>query len=241
MVLQKQTILGVSVHNISIQEALVTSQSMLTENQPHIICTLNPEIILYASKNKEYASLLNNADLSLPDGIGVVWISSLIGKPLQERIAGVDFMVQLCELASKNEYTVFFLGGRNGVAEKTERILLKKFPSLHSLGFSEDTDNWRNISLLSQADIIFVALGAPKQEQWMYTIAKQQPKNKILMAVGGSFDIISGVTPRAPVWMRNYGFEWFWRFILEPQKRYKRVYNAVIIFPIKVILKTLFH
>lgn len=237
----KRQILGISTDDVTMEEALAWVGKMLVEERPHMICTLNPEIILRASRDVSYASLLNNADLSLPDGIGLVWVSRLIGVPLRARVAGIDFMLRVCELAEVKGNSVFFLGGRGGVAQITEQTIRKKFPLLHSAGHSEDVEHWRNVPALSKADIVFVALGAPKQEQFMHEAMPYLTSVKILMAVGGSFDMISGTIPRAPTWMSNAGLEWLWRFILEPHKRYIRVFNAVIIFPLKAFLYALTH
>jgi N-acetylglucosaminyldiphosphoundecaprenol N-acetyl-beta-D-mannosaminyltransferase len=156
-------------------------------------------------------------------------------------VAGVDFMLRVCELASGKGSSVYFLGGRGGVAQKTERIMQERFPSLHSAGYSEDIEKWRNTPGLFKADIIFVALGAPRQEQWMNEAMPHLPAAKILMAVGGSFDMISGAIPRAPGWLRSAGLEWFWRFALEPRKRFMRICNAVVIFPLKAFVYALMH
>lgn len=237
----KRRILNISIDDVIMEEALDRAEKMLAGKHPHMICTLNPEIVLRASRDASYASLLNSADLALPDGIGLVLVSRLTGVPLRARVAGVDFMLRACELAATKGNSVFFLGGRGGVAQKTEQLIRKRFPLLRSAGYSEDIEHWRNIPALSEADIIFVALGAPKQEEFMREAMSHLLSAKILMAVGGSFDMVSGAIPRAPSWMRNAGLEWFWRFILEPRKRFKRVYNAVIIFPIKAFAYALKH
>src|SRR3989344_4553481 len=163
----KRRILDISADDVTMEEALDRAEKMLTGRRPYMICTLNPEIVLRASRDASYASLLNAADLALPDGIGLVLVSRLMGVPLRERVAGVDFMLRACELAAQKGNSVFFLGGRNGVAQKTEQSMLKKFPSLRSAGYSEDVERWRDIPALFTADIIFVALGAPKQERFM--------------------------------------------------------------------------
>ncbi len=238
---QKRHILGVATDDVTMEEAIGLAEKMLAGGRSHIICTLNPEIVLRASKDASYTLLLNATDLALPDGIGLVWISRLIGMPLRERVAGVDFMLRMCGLAAQKGNSVFFLGGRNGVAQRTEQTIQQEFPSLRSAGHSEDVEHWRDIPALFKADIIFVALGAPRQEQWMSEVIPHLPAAKILMAVGGSFDMISGAIPRAPAWLRNAGLEWFWRFALEPHKRFMRVCNAVIIFPIKALIYTFMH
>ena len=230
----KCSILGVPVDAVTMGEAVEMAERMLSNGNQNVIFTPNPEILLEASRDKEYRAVLQKADLALPDGIGLVLIGRFLGAPFRERVAGVDFMVKLCELAAKHGQKVFLLGGRNGVAEKASVSFKKQFPDLQIVGWSEEVDLPR--PSLCNADIIFVALGAQKQEWWICDNLSRLPSVKIAMAVGGAFDMISGNIPRAPAFLRKAGLEWLWRFALEPKKRWKRVFNAAVVFPVKVLV-----
>src|SRR3989344_3155461 len=229
----KCSILGVPVDAVTMGEAVEMAEKMLVGGKQNKIFTSNAEILLEASRDDNYRDILQLSDLSLPE-TGPVLLGKMIGMPFKGRVAGVDFMVKLCELAAKRGRKVFFLGGKNSAAERTAAVLKKQFPDLQIAGWSEDIDLPR--PSLCNADILFVALGAQKQERWICDNLSRLPSVKIAMAVGGAFDMISGNLPRAPAFLRKAGLEWFWRFALEPKKRWKRMFNAVIVFPIKILI-----
>lgn len=224
------------------------------------IVTLNPEIIVFASKNPGFKSILNNATLGLPDGIGVIWASRILGKRKLQRITGVDFMKKLCKMAAKEGLAVGFLGGRGEMAERTAECLVREYPKL-KVGFigsewskggfvhkdeaeSRKQELWKSANkthnskfiIHNSIDILFVAFGFPKQELWMAENLKKIPV-RIAMGVGGSFDIIGGRLPRAPIWIQNLGFEWLFRLVIEPW-RFKRQL-ALFKFIYLLVLETL--
>ena len=226
---------------VTMGEALVMAEKMLSNGRQNIIFTPNPEILLEASRDDEYRAVLQRADLALPDGAGLVLFGRFLGAPFRGRVAGGDFMVKLCELAAKRGQKIFLLGGENCVAGRTATVLKKQFPNLQVVGWSEDIQYHRHSkrseeSDIRQADILFVALGAQKQERWICDNLSRLPSVKIAMAIGGALDMISGDISRAPKFLRKIGFEWLWRFALEPKKRWKRALNAVIVFPIRALI-----
>ena len=242
----KHNILGVPIDAVTMGEAVEMAEKMLSNGRQNIIFTPNPEILLEASRDDEYRAVLQRADLALPDGAGLVLLGRFLGAPFRGRVAGVDFMVKLCELAAKRGQKIFLLGGKNSAAERTATILKKQFLDLQIAGWSEDTQCHRHSerseeSDIRQADILFVALGSPKQERWIRDNLSRLPSVKIAMAVGGALDMISGDIPRAPKFLRKIGLEWLWRFALEPKKRWKRAFNAAIVFPVKAIQNKVFQ
>src|SRR3989338_7933969 len=253
--MQKEKIFGIPIDNISMAEALEMTKEMLEKGNPrteraeqssydgkqHKIFTLNPEILLLGRKNQDYKKVLQSADLALPDGIGLVWLGRIFGMRFKKRVAGTDFMEKLAELAGQTGKSIFLLGGRNGAAEKTANALKTKFPNLKISGYLEDQNQWQNCAEIFKADILFVALGAPKQEVWIYDNLPKLQNIKIAVGVGGAFDFISGKIPRAPKLLREIGLEWMWRLMMEPRKRFWRVFNAVIIFPVKVFMEKISH
>ncbi len=190
-------------------------QKPLDKNNKLLIFTPNPEIVVYAKSHPEFQNLLNQAQINLPDGIGITWAASYLGKPLRERITGIDFMLNLCQKSNENPIRIGLLGAGPGIADKTAECLIKKY---HNLKIDFVASEWdgKDISV----DILFVAFGFPKQEQW---IAQNLPKLSVksAMAVGGSFDYISAEVSRAPYLLRRIGLEWFYRLIRQPW-RWKR-------------------
>lgn len=181
--------------------------------QKTVIVTPNPELVVLAHHNPQYKSVLNSAHISLPDGVGVVWASRLLEKEVRGRIAGVDFMKSLCEKVSKQPVTVGLFGGREDVAERAADCLRKTYPSLQVSYASHLPPT--NYKLQPKIDILFVALGSPKQEQWIHDHLEELPV-KVVMGVGGSFDMISGKVRRSPRIFQQLGLEWFWRLMIQP-------------------------
>ncbi len=193
--------------------------------KPLIIFTPNPEQIVLAQKNHSFHETLNRADLVLPDGIGVLWA---LKKPFDHRISGIDFMMNLIAYAEKESIKIGFIGGRDKIALKALECLQNKHPKLQGwVAEPEETtiEELASKILKTHTKMIFVGLGAPKQEFFIEKLsAYYQPltTNPILfMSVGGSFDMIAGRVKRSPYWMRNSGLEWLWRLIIEPW-RWKR-------------------
>ncbi len=226
---KKVKILNTPIDNITFSDAIKFTENVILKKSKIKIFTPNPEILLKAYKNKNFAKILKNADLLIPDGIGLVFFSKI-----KERITGIDLMLKICELAEKNRKSIFLLGGKN-VSEKTVKKLKEKFPQIQISGFSEDIDSCYNLIKISKPNIIFVALGAPKQEIWISENIEKFPSVNIAMGVGGAFDMISKKIKRAPIFLQKIHLEWLFRLAQEP-KRLKRIFNAVIIFPIVLLL-----
>ncbi len=203
----KKYILGVKIDDIDINQSIEIVQDWLSKPGKHYIVTPNPEFIMTAQKDLEFKKILNDADLSIPDGAGL----KLSGR-IKNTVPGVDFMEKLVEKSVDWGATLGFLGGRNGVAEKTAECLQKKYPKI-KIAFA--ISDLAVSCQLSAVSLLFVAFGAPKQEKW---IAENLPKLpvKITMGVGGSFDYISGKIPRAPKWLRHLKLEWLFRLVVQP-------------------------
>ncbi len=228
-------ILGVKIDNLTQQECLNKIQNWLNQDQQRYIVTPNPEFILEAQKNLEFKRILNQADLSICDGTGALLASYFLKTPLKQRIPGADLMVQLCQIAEKKNLAVFLLGGEPGIALKASQKIKQIYPNL-KIDYSADE---KKIPKINQPSILFVALGAPKQEKWINANLALIPQARLAMGVGGSFDYLSGQIKRAPKLLRRIGLEWFWRLALEPN-RLKRVYQATIKFP-WLIAKEVIH
>jgi N-acetylglucosaminyldiphosphoundecaprenol N-acetyl-beta-D-mannosaminyltransferase len=213
------------------------------------IFTPNPEIVLRASERPILREILNSADFSVPDGVGLKYASKfLYGKSLNI-IPGRVLFERLIQKASESNWKVFLLGGMGKEAELAAKKLVSKYPSLKIASFRGPTLDLngeavsKNDKKLQKKavlrinrfapDILFVAFGNPKQEFWIY---KNLPNLKVrgVMAVGGAFRYVAGYSKLPPLWMEKYGFEWLWRLVAEP-KRFWRIFNAIIVFPLKVL------
>jgi N-acetylglucosaminyldiphosphoundecaprenol N-acetyl-beta-D-mannosaminyltransferase len=191
-------------------EFIVTGLEKTTEK--YYVVTPNPEILVIANNDSRYKSILNGAKLALPDGVGVMMAAQLAGKPLKQRIHGVDLVENLCREVSNRPITVGFLGAGPSVADKTAECLKEKYPGLRvGLVAAEWTEDLK----AKKVDVLFVAFGSPKQEVWIAQHLQTLPA-KVVVGVGGSFDFISGRIPRAPKVVRNLGLEWLFRLIIQP-------------------------
>lgn len=230
--MSRVNILSVGIDRLTKQEALSKVETMVKSGGQHYIVTPNPEFIIQAQKDQEFAQILNKADLVIPDGIGLIWASRFLygrKKGLPERVAGVDLMEDICRLSSDQNWSAFFLGAQDGVAAKAAEEIQKKYPikvlGTYSGWAGRDFDKENQTIIKDKigqrhCQFIFVAYGSGKQEKWIERNLAQIPVD-IAMGVGGSFDFLSGKIKRAPGLVRKIGLEWLWRLIKEPW-RFKR-------------------
>lgn len=227
-------ILGVKIDNLSFEEVVDRAKSFLHGEKSHHMVTCNPEMVLRAQKDRHFKDVLNSASISVPDGFGLLLASKCLNNPLKERVAGTDFMEYFCGVCEKEGRSIFFLGGDEGVAEETAKKLKNKYRDLKIAGTLDgdiDLDGCCEIVKDKNPDVLFVALGAPRQEKWIHENLPKINSIKLAVGVGGAFDFMSGNVKRAPRCMRQAGFEWLWRLAVQP-RRTKRIFNAVVAFPI---------
>lgn len=218
-VLVKQTIMGVQIDNLTMEEAVAAGCGLMESGGCHYVATPNSEIIYAARKNGELKAALNGAALTLPDGIGVVYAGRILGTPFREKVAGIEFGTAMLGKAAERGWPVYFLGAKPGVAREAARRMGERFPGLIVAGtadgyFKEDgpvAEQIRN----SGAELVLVCLGAPKQELWMARNGRATGA-RLLCGLGGSLDIFAGVSQRAPeIWVK-LGLEWAYRLVKEP-------------------------
>lgn len=236
--MKKESYLGVNVCNIDMNEAIEEINRIIEVKKPSFVVAINPEKIIKAEKDENLLKLLNRAAIQIPDGVGVVIASRLKGRSIKTRVTGIDLMYEICANAAKKGHRVYLLGAKPGVAEQAGEILKNRYKGLNIVGikdgyFKHNNDAIEDIKAVSP-DILFVAMGSPKQEFWI-TEHMEELKVPLLMGVGGSFDVTCGNIKRAPVWMCRTGLEWLYRLIKEPW-RYKRML-VLPQFLFKVILK----
>lgn len=216
------SILGLPVHRMTYNKLLTEIRTWIAiKDRAHQICTINPEFIMTAQTDTIFKALLLRSDFNVADGVGLLWAAKRLGRPLPARVTGSDGVPIIAERAAKEGWRLFFLGAAEGVAQAAADILTAKYPALQMAGVysgsprPEDEDDIVARINASNADILFVAYGAPAQDKW---IARNLPRLKVSMAmgIGGSFDFIAGIVPRAPVWMQRAGLEWLFRLIRQP-------------------------
>ena len=214
-------LLGVGVDNLTEGEALAHLDALIKTGRAHHVVTVNPEFLVLAQDNPWFKAVLDGAHLALADGVGLVWASYLMGCPLRARLPGVDVVRRLARLASQKGYRLFLLGAAQGVAESTAQVLAREYPGLIIAGTwagspaaEEEADIVQRIQE-AKPQVLFVAYGAPQQDLWIRRNLPHLP-GVLAMGVGGSFDYISGMVPRAPAWMRRWGLEWLYRLMKEP-------------------------
>ncbi|HBI33640.1 MAG TPA: hypothetical protein DEA43_03415 [Candidatus Moranbacteria bacterium] len=240
-------ILGVRIDNFSKKEILEKIEFFLNEEKFHQIATVNPEFILRAQKDLEFKNILNKADLNVTDGVGIWYAFLRYGGRLKNRIAGVDLMEMIFERANEKKLSLFLAIHKNGLSSFNEikKVLNEKYPNIEVFG--GDIDSRRNKKIIPNVDqaLVFCNFGFPVQEKFINLLKNKQNSNlqlsgcrgkiRLAMGVGGSFDFVTGKIARAPHWMQKIGLEWLWRFAQKPRYRFKRIINAVVVFPIKII------
>lgn len=256
-------VLDIPFANTTLEEASSFIVELVKKGKDGYVCTPNPEMLLESQKNPEFKKVLQCSVMNIPDGIGILWAATHIHKKssklkmfltlpliaiypryfkkvLRERVTGADLVQKICEKVAKENINCFFLGASPGIAKKAAEILEEKYPGLSINGTYSGSPREEEMNEIikrideSDADILFVAYGAPAQELWIAKAIKKLKTVNIAIGIGGTFDFISGIRKRSPKWMQKLGLEWLYRLIQEPS-RWKRIYNATIKFPIKVI------
>jgi N-acetylglucosaminyldiphosphoundecaprenol N-acetyl-beta-D-mannosaminyltransferase len=237
-------ILGIRVDNFSGDEIETKIKVFLRKKGFKQVVTINPEFIIESRKNEEFRDIINNADLNIADGIGIKFAFWRFGESLKKRLAGIDLMWNIIRIAEKKKAPVFLIANENGMSswEETAEAIKRSFPKIKIGGMNISpsvcyfNSRERNqIYKIKDYKILFCNFGAPRQEEFVSLLKNANTNIKIAMGAGGSFDFISGKKKRAPMWMRRIGMEWLWRLILQP-KRIIRIWNAVVVFPIRVLL-----
>lgn len=225
---KRESILNIKFDVVNQDEALEKLIAFLNEAPPpKEVYTPNPEIVMSAQKDKKLSEILNNADLVLADGIGIIIASGLKGLRLKHRVTGVDTMDKLLQYCGENKKSFFIFGGRPGIAEIACKNIEVKYRGIkvtgYHHGYFDKEDETEIIDKINNAkpDVLFVCLGAPKQEKWINK-NKDKLNCKLAMGVGGSVDVYAGAAKRAPEIFQKLGLEWFYRFLKEP-RRLKRM------------------
>lgn len=214
-------VLGVEFDDVTMDEAVERGMSMLETEKPDYVVTPNPETVMTCREDPGALEAVKNASLVLPDGIGVIYGSKLLGRPLRERVPGADFALRMMERMAKTGKSAFLLGAKPGVAELAAKNLLERFPGLVIAGTNDGyfKDDGPVIEKINTAapDFLLVCLGVPRQEKWMAD-NRDRLNVRLMAGLGGSLDVYAGVVERAPESWQRMNLEWLYRLKKEPKR-----------------------
>ena len=217
----KQEILGIHFDDLTLDEATEVGASLLQGDGFHYVVTPNPEFILAAETDLEFKTILNDADLVLPDGIGVVYSAKILGTPMKGRVPGIDFAERMLAVLNDMGGRLFLLGAKPGVADQAGEKILERYPNIILCGtqdgyFKDEEDVILKVAA-ARPDLMFVCLGAPKQEKWMARWG-QHSGARLAIGLGGALDVYAGNVERAPESWQKLGLEWAYRLKKEPRR-----------------------
>lgn len=232
------SILGLPVRNVTVQEAVTDVAGFFEQRESKIVVTPNAEILQMFTEDDTVKAALLQADYVVPDGVGIMIIAKKLKTPLKEKVAGVELAGHLLQTAAEKRKRIYFLGGKPGIAETARKNLEKKYPSIQIVGVrdgyfkpEDEPAILEEINRLN-VDMLFVCLGAPKQEKWMAE-HKKDLKLGVMLGLGGTLDVLAGTAKRAPKWMIACSLEWLYRLIKEPWRFKRMAHLPAFLFKIK--------
>lgn len=228
--------LDVPIDAISQKEAANHILAFLSEPKFHRIATVNPEFLLLAEQDPAFRQALVDADLRIADGFGIVLASLMRGRCIA-RFPGADLMEEILSIANERKLSVYLAVRADGLSsyEEVRSAISEKYPGIIIDGADIDTSSHASYVMPLTSSIVLCNFGAPHQELFLADLKNNPGNIRLAIGIGGSFDYLTGKLRRAPRWIRAIGLEWLWRLILQP-KRWKRIYNAIIVFPLKALL-----
>lgn len=213
--------MGVGFDNLTKSEFTAKAEDMLQKGERGYVVTPNAEIVYESIQDDSFRALLNGASMVLPDGAGVVLGAKILGTPIKEKVAGIEFGEEVCKLLAKNGGRLYLLGGKPGIARAAGEKLMEKYPGLQICGSADGyfTDEQAVVAKINEAkpDVLFVCLGAPKQEKFIKAHFEELDVT-LMLGLGGSLDGYAGVAQRAPRWMIDLSLEWLYRLMKEPRR-----------------------
>lgn len=231
--MEKQPLLNTYVNNVDMNETLSAIDEMIVSGKKSYIVAINVDVVMKIENDLYLKRITDEADMVLVDGQPLVWISKWHKHPVKAKISGSDLVPLLCRRAARKEYSIFIIGGKDGIAEKAKRNLEKDYPAIKIVGiytppfgFEMDDDELDKINCMisdTHPDLLIVCFGCPKQEKWIYENYKKYDA-KVSICAGATVDFLAGNVARAPKWMSEHGLEWFYRFMQEPKRRFKRYF-----------------
>ncbi len=231
--MEKQALLNTYINNVTMPETIVAIERMIETDKKSYVVAINVDVVMKIEKDAYLKNIVDNASMVLVDGKPLVWISKLYGKPLKAKISGSDLVPLLCEVAAEKGYKIFIIGGKDGIAEQAKEKLESQLPKIKIVGtyappfgFEKDESELNKINqMISKAhpDLLITCFGCPKQEKWIYENIEKYDA-KVSVCAGATVDFLAGNVKRAPHWMSEHGLEWFYRFLQEPKRMFKRYF-----------------
>lgn len=225
--MNRYRILNTYVNSISMTETLDAVERIIKNRKPTQHVVINASKVNLMKEDKELKKIVNSCPLINADGASIVWAAKVLGIPLKERVTGIDLFLNLVHLANKKGYKIYLFGAMEEIIVKVKQIFEEQYPNIQIVGYrngyfteADEPEIVKNMAN-SGADMMFVAFSSPKKEYWVNKYIKQL-NIPFVMGVGGSFDVVAGKTDRAPKWMQKHALEWFYRFIQEPRRMWKR-------------------
>ena len=242
---EQVALLGTPIDNVTMAETLDRIGVFVRRGGFHQIATANTDFLVQAIHDAELRDILAHCDLVVPDGMPLLWASSLMGMPLRERVTGADLVPRLGELSASTGLRLFFLGATPEASAAAEAVMRSRWPAVRIVGRMsppvgplESLDNDAIVHAIHAArpDVLLVAFGNPKQEKWIFRNRKRL-EVAVCIGIGASLDFLGGTTPRAPVWMQANGLEWFHRFVVEPRRLGRRYLTDTVQFAKLLLLQ----
>ena len=231
--MEKQPLLNTYVNNVDMNETLSAIDEMIVSGKKSYIVAINVDVVMKIENDLYLKRITDEADMVLVDGQPLVWISKWHKHPVKAKISGSDLVPLLCRRAARKEYSIFIIGGKDGIAEKAKRNLEKDYPAIKIVGiytppfgFEMDDDELDKINCMisdTHPDLLIVCFGCPKQEKWIYENYKKYDA-KVSICAGATVDFLAGYVSRATKRMSEHGFEWFYRFMQEQKRMFKRYF-----------------
>lgn len=229
----KQRFLNTYVNNLSMKDCLEAIDSLVSQDKKSYIVAVNVDVIVKIEDDPYLKKIIDNAELVLVDGKPLQWIAKYQGNPIKEKISGSDLVQLLLKQASDKGQSVFIIGGKDGIAQKAKSNIEKSNPKIKivgtyapPLGFEKDQKELDKINVMisdCHPDILIACFGCPKQEKWIYENYLKY-EAKLSVCAGATVDFLAGNVKRAPKWISNIGFEWFYRFLQEPKRLFRRYF-----------------
>lgn len=231
--MDKQPLLNTYVNNVSMMETVHEIERMIHEKHKSYIVAINVDVVLKIEHDRYLKKITDDADMVLVDGQPLVWISKWHKRPVKAKISGSDLVPKMCEVAAEKGYTMFIIGGKDGIADKAKKNLENRLPGIQIVGtyappfgFEKDQRELDKINAMiteAHPDILVACFGCPKQEKWIYE-NYQKYDATVSICAGATVDFLAGNIDRAPKWMSDHGLEWFYRFTKEPKRLFKRYF-----------------
>ena len=224
---ERYEILNTYVDAVSMDETLDKVEQIIKEGKPTQHVVINASKVNLMERDEELREIVNACPLINADGASIVWAAKQLSIPLKERVTGIDLFLKLVELSNKKGYSIYLFGAKEEVVTRVKTIFEEKYPNMKIVGYRNgyftEADEPQIVADMkaSKADMMFVAFSSPKKEYWIKKYLNEI-NIPFVMGVGGSFDVVAGVTERAPEWMQKNGLEWLYRFLQEPKRMWKR-------------------